>query len=101
MVQNINHYNRLLGRAHTNYLAQVNVELSQTYRMGNKVMNRLTFLATVFLPLTIVCGLFGMNVKVRLVLLCIYFCKERKFDARFARSQERITRISTIIFGSF
>ncbi|KAI9314292.1 hypothetical protein BX666DRAFT_1862786, partial [Dichotomocladium elegans] len=64
MVQNVNHYNRILGRAHTNYLAQVNVELTKTYSITNMVMNRLTFLATVFIPLTVLCGLFGMNVDV-------------------------------------
>ncbi|KAI7893136.1 uncharacterized protein EV154DRAFT_584034 [Mucor mucedo] len=64
MVQNINHYDRILHRAHTNYLAQVNLELTQTYNMTNNVMNRLTFLATVFIPLTLVGGLWGMNVKV-------------------------------------
>ena len=64
MTQNIGHYNRILGRAHTNYLAQVNVELTETYSTTNMVMNRLTFLATVFVPLTVLCGLFGMNVEV-------------------------------------
>lgn len=64
MVQNINHYDRILHRAHTNYLAQVNLELTQTYNMTNGVMNRLTFMATVFIPLTIVGGLWGMNVDV-------------------------------------
>ncbi|KAF7729308.1 CorA metal ion transporter [Apophysomyces ossiformis] len=64
MLQNVNHYDRILYRAHTNYLAQVNLELSQTYSMTNKVMNRLTFLATVFIPLTLISGLWGMNVMV-------------------------------------
>lgn len=64
MVQNINHYDRILHRAHTNYLAQVNLELTQTYNMTNGVMNRLTFMATVFIPLTLVGGLWGMNVYV-------------------------------------
>lgn len=64
MVQNISHYNRILGRAHTNYLAQVNVELSRTYRLTNNVMNRLSYLATVFIPLSLTTGLFGMNVPV-------------------------------------
>lgn len=64
MVQNITHYDRILHRAHTNYLAQVNLELTQTYNMTNNVMNRLTFLATVFIPLTLIGGLWGMNVKV-------------------------------------
>lgn len=64
MVQNINHYDRILHRAHTNYLAQVNLELTQTYNMTNNVMNRLTFLATVFIPLTLIGSLWGMNVYV-------------------------------------
>ncbi|KAI8970948.1 hypothetical protein BDB01DRAFT_845298 [Pilobolus umbonatus] len=64
MVQNIVHYDRILHRAHTNYLAQVNLELTQTYNMTNAVMNRLTFLATVFIPLTLICSLWGMNVYV-------------------------------------
>ncbi|KAG1055659.1 hypothetical protein G6F46_001940 [Rhizopus delemar] len=64
MLQNVNHYDRILHRAHTNYLAQVNLELTQTYNMTNSVMNRLTFLATVFIPLSLIGGLWGMNVKV-------------------------------------
>ncbi|KAI8380701.1 hypothetical protein BD560DRAFT_365209 [Blakeslea trispora] len=64
MLQNINHYDRILHRAHTNYLAQVNLELTQTYILTNQVMNRLTFLATVFIPLTLICSLWGMNVLV-------------------------------------
>lgn len=61
MLQNVNHYDRILHRAHTNYLAQVNLELTQTYNMTNNVMNRLTFLATVFIPLSLIGGLWGMN----------------------------------------
>lgn len=64
MLQNINHYDRILHRAHTNYLAQVNLELSGTYHLTNIVMNRLTFLATVHIPLTLVGSLWGMNVEV-------------------------------------
>ncbi|CAO3652998.1 unnamed protein product [Cunninghamella echinulata] len=64
MMQNVQHYSRILSRAHTNYLAQVNVDLSMTYRTTNAVMNRLTFLGTMFIPIIFLCGLFGMNVKV-------------------------------------
>lgn len=64
MLQNITHYDRILHRAHTNYLAQVNLELTQTYNLTNNVMNRLTFLTTVFVPLSLISGLWGMNVKV-------------------------------------
>ncbi|KAI8371413.1 uncharacterized protein BYT42DRAFT_548286 [Radiomyces spectabilis] len=64
MVQNVNHYDRIFHRAHTNYIAQVNLEMNQVYATTNMVMNRLTFLATVFMPLTLVTGLWGMNVHV-------------------------------------
>ncbi|CAO3584947.1 unnamed protein product [Absidia cylindrospora] len=64
MMQNMNHYNRILSRAHTNYLAQVNVDLSMTYRTTNMVMNRLTFLGTIFIPIIFIATLWGMNVKV-------------------------------------
>ncbi|ORZ04099.1 hypothetical protein BCR42DRAFT_457281 [Absidia repens] len=64
MTQNMNHYNRILSRAHTNYLAQVNVGLSMTYRTTNKVMNRLSFLGTICIPITFIASLWGMNVKV-------------------------------------
>ncbi|ORZ04104.1 hypothetical protein BCR42DRAFT_457285 [Absidia repens] len=64
MTQNMNHYSRILSRAHTNYLAQVNVGLSMTYRTTNKVMNRLSFLGTICIPITFIASLWGMNVKV-------------------------------------
>ncbi|ORX47758.1 cora-domain-containing protein [Hesseltinella vesiculosa] len=64
MALNTSHCNRILSRAHTNYLAQVNVDLSMTYRETNQVMNRLTFMGTVFIPTLFIAGLFGMNVAV-------------------------------------
>ncbi|KAI7868173.1 hypothetical protein BDF14DRAFT_1725252 [Spinellus fusiger] len=64
MVQNINHYDRGLSRAHTNYLAQVNLELSETYAKTNGVMNRLSFMASILVPVTIIGGLWGMNIHV-------------------------------------
>ncbi|KAI8098933.1 uncharacterized protein BX664DRAFT_254548 [Halteromyces radiatus] len=64
MLQNMNHYNRMLSRAHTNYLAQVNVDLSMTYRTTNIVMNRLTFMGVIFIPVTFISSLWGMNVWV-------------------------------------
>ncbi|KAI8068613.1 hypothetical protein BC940DRAFT_255495 [Gongronella butleri] len=64
MILSISHCNRILSRAHTNYLAQVNVDLSMTYRETNAVMNRLTFMGVVFIPTLFIAGLFGMNVRV-------------------------------------
>ncbi|KAI7902229.1 uncharacterized protein BX663DRAFT_487023 [Cokeromyces recurvatus] len=64
MLQNVNHYDLILGRAHRNYLGQISIELSQAGNRTNAVINRLTFFATIVVPLNLIGGLFGMNVKV-------------------------------------
>ncbi|KAI8987145.1 hypothetical protein BDB01DRAFT_784711 [Pilobolus umbonatus] len=64
MLQNMNHYDLILGRAHRNYLGQITIELSQAGNTTNEVINRLTFFATIIVPLNLVGGLFGMNVHV-------------------------------------
>ncbi|KAG1250989.1 hypothetical protein G6F68_012513 [Rhizopus microsporus] len=42
---------QVLGRAHRNYLGQITIELSQAGNSTNEVINRLTFLATIIIPL--------------------------------------------------
>lgn len=64
MMQNVNHYDLVLDRAHRNYIGQISIELSQAGNTTNEVINRLTFLATIVVPLNLVAGLFGMNVHV-------------------------------------
>ncbi|KAI9023753.1 hypothetical protein CLU79DRAFT_701005, partial [Phycomyces nitens] len=64
MLQNVTHFDLTLGRAHRNYLGQVSIELSQAGNTTNEVINRLTFLATLVVPLNLVAGIFGMNVEV-------------------------------------
>ncbi|OAD70196.1 hypothetical protein PHYBLDRAFT_99648, partial [Phycomyces blakesleeanus NRRL 1555(-)] len=64
MLQNVTHFDLTLGRAHRNYLGQVSIELSQAGNTTNEVINRLTFLATLVIPLNLVAGIFGMNVEV-------------------------------------
>ncbi|KAI9273854.1 hypothetical protein EDC94DRAFT_592944 [Helicostylum pulchrum] len=64
MLQNVSHYDLILGRAHRNYLGQISIELSQAGNTTNGVINRLTFFATVVVPLNLIGSLFGMNVHV-------------------------------------
>lgn len=64
MLQNVNHYDLVLGRAHRNYLGQISIELSQAGNTANEMINRLTYFATVVVPPNLVAGLFGMNVHV-------------------------------------
>jgi magnesium transporter len=71
MLQNLGQYDSVLARSHSNYLAQINIELSQLSNGTNKVVNRLTFFATMAIPLNLVAGLFGMNVMVRTGVRCI------------------------------
>ncbi|CAJ0910785.1 8673_t:CDS:2, partial [Entrophospora sp. SA101] len=50
--------------AHSNYLAQISIEITQLSNKTNNIINKLTAFATILLPMNVVTGLFGMNVKV-------------------------------------
>lgn len=63
-MSNLAHFDEIVGRSQSNCLAQLsatNLRLSLTI---NTVMSRVTVLATIFVPLHLVTGLFGMNVQV-------------------------------------
>jgi magnesium transporter len=64
MVQSLNHYEKLLARSHSNYLAQINIDMTKTNNDMNDVLSRITVLGTIVLPMNIVTGLWGMNVPV-------------------------------------
>ncbi|OUM53701.1 hypothetical protein BVG19_g3008 [[Candida] boidinii] len=61
MVQSLNHYEKLLARAHSNYLAQINIDMTKVNNDMNDVLGKITILGTIVLPLNIVTGLWGMN----------------------------------------
>lgn len=64
MMSNLGHFEKMLSRSHSNYLAQLNVTNLMLGNHVNKVLSKITFLATVLVPLNLICGLFGMNVPV-------------------------------------
>jgi magnesium transporter len=64
MMSNLGHFEKLLGRSHSNYLAQLNVDNLVAGNRANRVLGKLTLIATVLVPLNLMCGLFGMNVPV-------------------------------------
>ncbi|KAI9295800.1 Mg2+ transporter protein [Neoconidiobolus thromboides FSU 785] len=64
MVQNSLHYEKVLARAHSNYLAQISIELTQVSNRTNDVVAKLTAIASILLPMNVVTGLWGMNVHV-------------------------------------
>ncbi|KAJ3347497.1 CorA metal ion transporter [Entophlyctis luteolus] len=64
MVQNLNHCEKTLTRSHSNYLAQISIEITQASNRTNDVVMRMTALASILVPLNVITGLWGMNVQV-------------------------------------
>ncbi|OBZ83558.1 putative metal ion transporter C17A12.14 [Choanephora cucurbitarum] len=64
MLLSLNHYEKISSRSHSNYLAQISIEMTQTNNEINDVLSKLTALGSVLVPMNLVTGLFGMNVQV-------------------------------------
>jgi magnesium transporter len=59
-----NRASRILARAHGNYLAQINIRMTERSEETADTLGRLTVLGTIVLPMNIITGLWGMNVWV-------------------------------------
>ncbi|KAI4215100.1 MAG: hypothetical protein LQ351_002415 [Letrouitia transgressa] len=64
MMSNLAHFDKMLSRSHANYLAQLSVDNIAQGNRANEVLSKITLLATILVPLNLICGLFGMNVRV-------------------------------------
>ncbi|KAK4223712.1 hypothetical protein QBC38DRAFT_43301 [Podospora fimiseda] len=64
MMNNLGHFEKMLSRAHSNYLAQISIDGIAQGTATNRVLGKITLLASVIVPLNVVTGLFGMNVAV-------------------------------------
>jgi len=64
MTQSLNHYEKILSRSHSNYLAQISIEMTDANNQINDVLSKLTALGTVLIPMNLITGLWGMNVHV-------------------------------------
>ncbi|KAF9427292.1 CorA metal ion transporter [Podila epigama] len=64
MLQSLYGYEKVLDRSHSNYLAQISLEINQLSNKTNEVVGTLTFFASLIVPMTFVSGLWGMNVHV-------------------------------------
>lgn len=62
--QTLHHYDELLTRSHSNHLAYLNIEISETSNRMSDVMKKLTAISTVTLPWSMITGLLGMNIFV-------------------------------------
>ncbi|KAI9838520.1 MAG: CorA metal ion transporter, partial [Sclerophora amabilis] len=61
MTGNLGHYEKILSRSHSNYLAQINIRMNERQEQTADVLGRLTVLGTIVLPMNIITGLWGMN----------------------------------------
>lgn len=64
MRDNLNHSEQLLSRTHNNFLAQINVDSINDGNKVNQLLGKITLVATIVVPMNLLTGLFGMNVKV-------------------------------------
>lgn len=64
MMSNLGHFEKMLSRSHSNYLAQISVDSIAQGNRANEVLSKITLIATVLVPMNLVCGVFGMNVPV-------------------------------------
>ena len=64
MMSNLGHFEKMLSRSHSNYLAQLSVDSIRQGSRANEVLSKITLLASILVPLNLICGIFGMNVPV-------------------------------------
>lgn len=58
MTQNLNHYEKILSRSHSNYLAQISIEMTDANNQINDVLSKMTALGTVLIPMNLITGQF-------------------------------------------
>jgi magnesium transporter len=58
MTQSLNHYEKLLSRSHSNYLAQIFIEMTDANNQINNALSRLTALGMVLIPMNVITGAF-------------------------------------------
>lgn len=64
MFQNLLAYEKIFSRSHSNYLAQLQVESFHSNNRVTEMLSKVTLIGTLLVPLNLITGLFGMNVKV-------------------------------------
>jgi magnesium transporter len=57
MKQDLIQYEKALARSYSNYLAQISIEITQASNRGNELAAKMTILAAIMLPMTVITGL--------------------------------------------
>ena len=69
MTQNLNHYEKILSRTHSNYLAQISIEMTDANNQINEVLSKLTALGTILIPMNLITGIPRFSLSVNCVWL--------------------------------
>ncbi|KAI8459519.1 hypothetical protein BY996DRAFT_8533832, partial [Phakopsora pachyrhizi] len=64
MTQNLDHYERILNRCHSDYLAILSIEIAASGSRVNQILGRLTTLGSIIVPMNVLCTIWGMNIYV-------------------------------------
>ncbi|KAI0181038.1 cora-like Mg2+ transporter [Hypoxylon sp. FL1284] len=64
MMTSLTHFEKILSRSHSNYLAQLTIDSITEGTKTNAGLSKITVFATIIVPLNVVTGLFGMNVNI-------------------------------------
>ncbi|EMC96885.1 hypothetical protein BAUCODRAFT_68026 [Baudoinia panamericana UAMH 10762] len=64
MMSNLSHFEKMLGRSHSNHLSQISLSHIEQGSRANAMLGKITVFATILVPLNLIAGLFGMNVPV-------------------------------------
>jgi magnesium transporter len=59
MKQDLHQFDLALGRAHSNYLAQISIEINQVSNKSNNLAAKITTIASVFLPMQVIASIWG------------------------------------------
>lgn len=70
MTQNLNHYEKILSRSHSNYLAQISIEMTDANNQINDVLSKLTALGTILIPMNLVTGSYIFFTRGHYLTLC-------------------------------
>ncbi|KAJ1912010.1 CorA metal ion transporter [Tieghemiomyces parasiticus] len=64
MLQETNQFDAIVHRAHSNFLAQISLEITIASNRANDMVAKVTAIGSILLPMNLITGLFGMNVHV-------------------------------------
>ena len=64
MKQDLAQYDTSLTRSHSNYLAQISIEINLVSNKSNDLAAKITTIASIFLPMQVITGIWGMNIYV-------------------------------------